>query len=78
MAVQLYDNGIYYHCTGAAVSLENAILFAENYERVYRNQGFELVEVNDDLERAGYYESSWINKDGCQAWLKIQKSALME
>ena len=78
LAAQLYDNGIYYHCTGSAVSLENAIRYAESYENHYRQNGWELDEVRDDLDRADYYESTWINKHGNQAFLKIQKSALMQ
>ena len=78
IAVTLSDDNIFYHCAGAALSMDNAIRYAEYYEQNLREGGFDLNTVDDELDRASYYESIWDGADGSQAFVKIQKSALME
>lgn len=78
IAAQVYPNGIYYHCAGAAVSPQNAVRYAENYESYYREHGYEMVDVEDMLDKSGSYESIWENEFGNMAYLKIQKSAIMD
>ena len=78
IAAILSGDNIYYHCAGAALSMDNAIRYAEYYEQGLRERGFNLDKVDDQLENASYYESIWSGAPGSQAFLKIQKSALME
>lgn len=78
LAVQIFQDNIFYHCAGASTNINGAMAYAANYEQYYRDKGWELIEANDDMERAEFYESSWIDEYGNQAFLKIQKSALMQ
>lgn len=78
VAVSISDKGIYYHCAGAAVGIENAIKYTMYYEQHLQERGYELVEAIDELEYANHYESIWQGDNNSQTFVKIQKSALME
>ena len=80
IAVNLTGDKIYYHCAGSALSMKNAMRYAEAYENHLKERGYILDTVDDQLENASYYESVWIGDPATdsQTFVKIQKTALME